>query len=52
MYIEMPNIIRPDRRSPLRVVPVADLRKLHRLIALTLAVQVATLAVGVWRLWR
>jgi hypothetical protein len=46
--IEMPNI-RPDRRSPIRVVPVADLRKLHRLLALILVAQVANLGIAVWR---
>lgn len=40
--IVMPNI-RPDRRSNVRIVPVSDLRTLHRLLLLMLLLQVVNL---------
>lgn len=40
--IDMPNI-RPDRRSNVRIVPVSDLRTLHRLLLLMLLLQVVNL---------
>ena len=40
--IEMPKI-RPDRRSSVRIVPVSDLRTLHRLLVLMLLLQMVNL---------
>ena len=48
--IVMPNI-RPDRRSNVRIVPVSDLRTLHRLLVLMLLLQVVNLALELWGLF-
>ena len=45
---------RPElpRTSSLRVIPAADLRRLHRLLLVVCAMEVVDLSLSLWKLWR